>query len=281
MSASRPRPLCDFHVHTTYSDGGHAPHEVAAAAYEMGFTALGFSTHSYTHFDESYCIRRERIASYLDEIAAVRREYDGRMKIYAGVEQDYYSDHPTDAFDYVIGSVHYLCVGGTYYAIDHRRDLILNAAEEAFGGDIYALVEEYYRVAGDIIEKTHPDLIGHFDVITKFNEKNPFFDETHPRYLAARQAALDKLLVGRVPFEVNTGAISRGHKTSPYPASDALDYIGAHGGKVILSSDSHAKSTIAYAFDEASALVDAMGFNPASATSEFLARLDARRMHKS
>ncbi len=265
--------LCDFHVHTTYSDGAHTPHEVAAASYEMGVTALGFSTHSYTHFDESYCIMPDRIDAYRREVAALKELYRGRMQIFCGVEQDYWSDYPTGGFDYVIGSVHYLRVGEKYYAIDHRRDLILQAAEEGFGGDIYALIEAYYRTIGDIGDRVRPDIIGHFDVITKFNEKTPFFDETHPRYLAARQAALDRLLACRIPFEVNTGAMSRGYKTAPYPAADALTYILAHGGEVLPTSDSHARTTVCYAIDAAGAQLTAMGFSPCKTQRALLDRL--------
>ncbi len=265
--------LCDFHVHTTFSDGAHSPAEVARAAYEMGVEALGFSTHSYTHFDESYCIMPNRIDAYFDEINRLKQAYDGKMVILAGVEQDYYSTYPADRFDYVIGSVHYLCVNGKYYAIDHRRDLLLEATEEAFGGDVYALIEEYYRVVGDVAEKLHPDIIGHFDVITKFNEKTPFFDETHPRYLAARQAALDKLLLSGVAFEVNTGAMSRGYKTCPYPMPDVLSYLRQHRGEVLLSSDSHARGTVTHAFEEVYPALVRLGFDPSATCHRILAHI--------
>ncbi len=269
--------LCDFHVHTTYSDGAHTPTEVAAVAYEMGMTAIGFSTHSYTHFDESYCIMPDRIETYLREIAELKRTYAGRMQIFCGVEQDCLSDYPTDAFDYVIGSVHYLQVDDTYYAIDHRRDILLTAVEEGYGGDVYAMIEAYYETVAALADRVKPDLIGHFDVITKFNEKAPFFDETHPRYLAARQAALDRLLSYGVPFEVNTGAMFRGYKTSPYPAADALAYIRAAGGSVLPTSDSHMKGSLCHAFSTMSEMLSAHGFSPRATQEAFLARLTERK----
>ncbi len=273
-------PLCDLHTHTTFSDGAHTPAEMAEAAYALGVTALGFSTHSYTHFDESYCIMPSEIEAYRQEVNAQKQRYAGRMQIFCGVEQDYYSTYPTDGFDYIIGSVHYLRIGETYYAIDHRKDLLLQAAEEGFGGDIYALIEEYYRVVGDLVDHVRPDLIGHFDVITKFNEKDPFFDETHPRYLAARNAALNRLLASGIPFEANTGAISRGYKTTPYPARDALQYIHAHGGEVIPSSDSHAKGSVCHAFESTQALLVSLGFTPEKTQAALLARIAARAAKK-
>ena len=56
-------------------------------------------------------------------------------------------------------------------------------------------------------------------------------------------------------FEINTGAISRGYRTVPYPSADQIAYIRSKGGVLILSSDSHAAGTICYDFEEFADLV--------------------------
>ena len=61
--------------------------------------------------------------------------------------------------------------------------------------------------------------------------------------------AADALLKTGKPFEINTGAVSRGYRTSPYPDREICRYILDHGGKLIFSSDSHAKETIGYGFE--------------------------------
>ena len=101
-----------------------------------------------------------------------------------------------------------------------------------------------------MVEVTKCDIIGHFDLITKFIEQDAGFDVRHPRYVKAWQAAADMLLKTGRPFEINTGAMSRGYRTEPYPAREIRNYIRAHGGKLILSSDSHQKDTIAHRFSE-------------------------------
>ena len=53
-----------------------------------------------------------------------------------------------------------------------------------------------------------------------------------------------------VPFEINTGAISKGYRTEPYPAKNIRDYIRQQGGRFILSSDSHRTDTLCYGFEE-------------------------------
>ena len=50
--------------------------------------------------------------------------------------------------------------------------------------------------------------MGHFDLLTKFNEGDRLFDAGAPRYLDAAMGALDTLLKEDVLFEINTGAMS-------------------------------------------------------------------------
>jgi histidinol-phosphatase (PHP family) len=113
-----------------------------------------------------------------------------------------------------------------------------------------------------IVNKTDADIIGHFDLITKFNEKSPRFDESEPRYRKAAIDAVDSLLTYCRPFEVNTGAISRGYRTTPYPSRGLLEYINARGGCVILSSDSHRADTLNFVFKDALDIVRSVGFTP-------------------
>lgn len=72
--------------------------------------------------------------------------------------------------------------------------------------------------------------------------------------------ALEKLLKRDVIFEINTGAISRGYRTSPYPAPFLLRAIREKGGRVCITSDSHSARTVLFAFDAAEALARACGF---------------------
>ena len=61
------------------------------------------------------------------------------------------------------------------------------------------------------------DIVGHFDLLTKFNERRCFFDEESPAYRRAALRAMEALVAAGKIFEVNTGAISRGYRSTPYP----------------------------------------------------------------
>lgn len=240
--------MTDLHVHTTYSDGRSTPEEMVQAAIAKDMTTLGFSDHSYTHFDTAYCIPKEKIPAYRAEIEALKAQYAGQLEILCGIEQDFYSEESTEGYDYVIGSVHYVKAGEKYLPVDESRQALLRAVQEAFSGDFYALAEAYYQTVALVAETLRPTFIGHFDLISKFNEDGKLFDETHPRYIAAWQAAADKLLEANIPFEINTGAVSRGYRTAPYPAAPIREYLANRGARFLWSSDSHRADTLCFGF---------------------------------
>ena len=249
----------DLHTHTTFCDGKNSPEEMVCAAVEQGLWRIGFSAHSHTFFDESYCLAKERYEEYRAEIARLKEVYAGKISILCGVEQDRYSTAPTEGFDYVIGSVHYMKVGGNYLSVDESVQAFYDTCRTHFNGDFYAMAECYYETVSHVVSATKCDFIGHFDLITKFNEGGIFFDENHPRYVAAWQSALDTLLKENVPFEINTGAISRRYRKSPYPAPPILERIAQKGGKVLLSGDTHSAASLCCAFDTCEKLVQELG----------------------
>ncbi len=240
----------DLHIHTTYSDGINTPLEVVKFAINNGVGTLGFSDHSFTSFDTSYCIKKDDISSYKSEVLKLKKEYSGKINILLGIEQDYYSDEDTTDYEYIIGSVHYLKIDDNYIPVDESVEILKNAIDEHFDGDVYALIECYYDTVADIINKTNADIIGHFDLISKFNENGELFNEKDARYINAYKKACDKLVTHNKLFEINTGAISRGYRSTPYPSSDIYSYLKSLGAKFILSSDSHSKNTLCYLFEK-------------------------------
>ena len=237
-----------FHTHTKYCDGKNTPREMVEKALELGFSALGFSGHAYTPPEPEYSMSLEDTEIYKSEIRALHDEVSGRLDIYCGIEMDYYSETDTTDFDYVIGSVHYLERGGKFYNIDGSPERF-ERATEAFG-DVYTLIEAYYDAVSDVVRKTDADIIGHFDLITKFNERENLFSTTHPRYVAAVDKALSALIPTGKIFEINTGAMARGYRKSPYPSLDILKKLCDNGAKLLLTSDCHDAENLDFGFDE-------------------------------
>ena len=250
----------NLHSHTTYCDGLNTAEEMVLAAIEKGFDTFGFSGHSYIDFDDSWCMSLESTKEYFTEIQLLKEKYNNQITILCGVEQDYLSETSIEEYDYVIGSVHVIPKNGEYISVDYTAESLIDNINKHYNGDALSLAEDYFEMIGNVYKKTKCHIVGHFDLLTKFNEKTPIFDTSHPRYIKAAEKALSKLLDDNVIFEVNTGAISRGYRTSPYPSKELLLKIKEAGGKVILSSDTHSIKTVDAGYEDAIALLKDCGF---------------------
>lgn len=249
----------DFHTHTVYCDGKNTPREMVERAIEMGLSALGFSGHGLTTHDSSFCMTEENTAKYIKEITALKEEFDGKIDILLGLEADLHSVFDRGLFDYVIGSVHYYEKDGLKIGVDDCAERTLEAAI-LFGGTD-ELARMYFNDVARVKTVTGCDIIGHFDLLSKFDETKPVFLPYSKAYKDSAIDAVDELLKTDAVFEVNTGAISRGYRTAPYPAPFILKRICEKGGSVILTGDAHSKDTLCYKFDEAIEYVRECGFD--------------------
>ncbi|MBQ9211229.1 MAG: histidinol-phosphatase [Clostridia bacterium] len=240
--------MMDLHTHSTFSDGAHSPEEMVQEAIAKGLRQYGISDHSHADWDE-VCMPTENIPAYHQELRRLKEAYAGQIEIKCGLERDYYSDDFSE-YDYVIGSVHAMRMPDGYYlCVDWMPERMERDCETYFGGDWYALTEAFFQLEADVVRRTKCDIIGHFDLVSKFNEQRRWFDPAHPRYRAAWQGAAETLLRTGKTFEVNTGAISRGYRTDAYPAKEIRTYLKEKGAKLILSSDAHQKENICFQFD--------------------------------
>ncbi len=240
----------DFHVHTTFCDGKSTPEELVKKAISLNFSELGLVCHAYTPCDESYCIKKENVKPFIEEVNRLKEKYKGVIKVYIGVEYDYFADMEVEDFDYVIGAVHYVLKDGKYIEVDGSKEGLIKDINEYYGGDFYAFCEDYYNTLGNIYSKVTPTFIAHFDLVTKFNKLFDLFDENNARYKLAWKNSLDKLLSKNAVFEINVGGIIRGYKDTPYPSKEQIDYIINGGGKFIVNTDSHSSSTLNFDYSE-------------------------------
>ena len=249
----------NFHTHSVFCDGGDTPAVMAATALEKGLTHLGFSGHCYLPFDPCG-IPPERMEAYRRSVLHLKEEYRGRLHIFLGIEQDYFGGMRAEGFDYAIGSVHFLSKNGETLCVDRSREETDRIIADFFGGDPYAYAEAYFALVGEVLEVTGGDFVGHFDLIRKFDEEGRIFDETHPRYRAAVLAALERLCAKNALFEINTGAIARGYRKTPYPSLWILEEIRQRGGGILINSDCHHAPDLDCAYEQAVALAKAAGF---------------------
>ena len=262
------RKLCaDFHTHTTYCDGKSTPRQMVEAAYSMGLTDFGISGHAdYSMWEPGFGMSDAILSAYKQELEILREEYAGKVNIYIGIELDTLG--PVQQAEYAIGSTHSVLKDGHLVTVDDTEEKLVQAVETLWNGDWYAMARDYFELEATVYDKLHCDWVGHFDLLTKFNEGYKHFDETKDAYLEPALAAMKKLHGQGLPFEINTGAMSRGYRTAPYPNPILLRELHAMGGRIMINSDSHSAGTIAYAFDQAEKIAYECGFRKVTVWSK-------------
>lgn len=229
------------------------------AAEAAGLESVGLSVHSPMPFESDWALPQGRLPAYMEEVRRLKKKYAGRMRVYLGIEWDVLSKADLAEFDYVIGSVHHLPEEG-FPTVDESEEATGRYLAKLFGGDADAAAAEYFAQLDRVAEEPEADIVGHFDLLTKFDERRHFFDPGSPAFRRAAHTAMERLVKAGKIFEVNTGAISRGYRTTPYPSRQLLDALREMGGRVTVSADAHSAAGIVCAFDQAEALIRACGF---------------------
>ncbi len=253
--------LQNLHTHCIYWDGSDTTEEMVLEAIEKGFDSLGFSSHSPMFFSPTAKVSPTGILLYRESVALLKKKYADRIKLYCGLEVEMLSNPPMGGYDYLIGSVHYFKFGDNYVGFDRDAQTVKKVIDDHFGGDGMKYATTYYEYLSHLPEYGNFDIIGHFDLITKHCEKADFFDTESKTY---RDAALSAAhaLAGKIPFfEVNTGAISRKNRTSPYPQKFILKELKTLGFGAIISSDCHDRKYLDCGFQEARELLAECGFS--------------------
>lgn len=253
----------NLHTHTTFCDGRNTPEEMICAAIECGFTSLGFSSHANTCFADS-CEMGDGVEAYKREITRLKNEYDQKIKIYLGTELDTYSEGYMDmsGYDYKIASVHYAVINGEKvcydFSVAHAEDIIARH----FGGDGMGYAALYFETMATMPTHISGDFVGHFDLLTKYEEKAPrLFDTGSAKYRKMALDALDAVRERFDVFELNVGSVARGYKSTPYPAPFILDRMRELDCKMVITTDCHNKSFLNYGFDSSVELLRSHGFS--------------------
>ena len=192
--------LQSLHTHSLYDDGQDTLARMAQNAEAAGLDALGFSGHSPLPFANDWAIDQSCLADYLREARSLQADFRGRFSLYCGLEWDSCSPLPEQKLDYLIGSVHYFPAlpDGTRFTVDGSAQLLAQCAQVQFGGDMAAQADCYYALVARLAEVPQVDIVGHFDLITKFDEPHTRYPIVPPSARAAmerliRENALEKM----------------------------------------------------------------------------------------
>lgn len=238
----------NYHTHTTFCDGSSTAEEQVNKALELGFVALGFSSHVDPGIPMDW-------QAYTAEVRRLQEERAGSLDILLGAELDNLWDRShCPGAEYVIGSTHYIPVPDDEPlagCVDYEPEISERCCREYFGGDWYAMCRAYFEFEAQVVERTQCTFVGHFDLVTRFNDELHAFDEEDPRYVGPALEAMEHLVEQGVPLEINCGAFNRGRKEELYPRRSLLRALRDFGGEILITSDAHDAALLNGGFDVA------------------------------
>lgn len=261
--------LANYHTHNHYCDGKEAPEAYVKKAIELGFKALGFSSHAPVLFENDYSISPEKLGDYCSEIERLKNIYSDQIDLFLSLEADYIPNKTHDflyfrkecKLDYIIGAIHLVAhpISGEIWFIDggkqERWDKGLN---DVFGGDIQDGVKAFYRQTNEMIESQRLDILGHFDKI-KMHNKNRFFSQEDRWYQNLIQEGLQLIKEKGVVMEINTRGLYKGRFDELFPNSSIFQKAQEMGIPLMLNTDAHHPNELLGYYSEAMEIIRKVG----------------------
>ena len=106
------RMWSNFHTHSQYCDGKGALKDYLEAGKKSVLSSIGFSSHAPIPITCKWCMKKEALPLYLQEIESLKTSYQD-IEIYKGLEIDFIPGiiSPEDyksVLDYTLGSIHFV-----------------------------------------------------------------------------------------------------------------------------------------------------------------------------
>ncbi len=244
----------DYHVHTTYSDGGGTIAECVEHAISKGLPEIGIADHlsavQPTTWDSS-SIPFALLDRYVEEVRDAAARYD-EIVVLLGVEADYVPEYEAELaellsaypFDFVVGGVH--VIDGFDFDDPAQRD-------DARWSNADALFAASYQAVRRAAEFGRFDILAHLDYIGLWGHT------AGPTVDAEIDAALDAIAASGSAIELNTDRISDPAGVM-YPSVDILRRALVRGIPLVISSDAHAAQHVGRLWDEGMARAREAGY---------------------
>ena len=249
--------MYDSHMHTPLCK--HAtgtPAEYVQAAKNAGLQGMVMTDHNPmpAWFDAEVRMSAEQLPFYQVMLEKTRAEA-GDFYVGIGLEADF---HPGTeyfvkkqleayAYDYVIGSVHFIGA----WPFDHPH-----FTAEYEGRDLRGIYVEYFKLIVAAAKSGLYHSIGHLDLPKKFGHV------PQGGYLDLAEEALRVIAGEGLALDVNTAGW-RKPINELYPSAEVLARANQLGIPVVLGSDAHQPSEVGHRFAEAAVLLKSIGYSQA------------------
>lgn len=241
-------------MHSNYSDGTSTIEDLVKSAIEKGLTTICITDHMPLPFETYYAVGMDKIQIYRDEIDSLGQLYCHKLTLLKGLEIEYmpeisgWIEPIVDmGWDFLIVSVHGLLIDNSHYLVNENETEFEKTLDTVFKGDIQAFCRQYYHTVQQAVKESRCDIVGHLDVIKKYNHANKYFDETSFWYQELVEETLDVIKSCHLKMEINTaGLIHPVHEA--YPSPWIITSAIKRGISFVMGSDSHTPETLGQYF---------------------------------
>ncbi|HNQ74265.1 MAG TPA: histidinol-phosphatase HisJ family protein [Verrucomicrobiota bacterium] len=245
----------DYHLHTPLCRHAQGePVDYARRAAELGFSEIGFSDHAPMARDDfdDWRMLHSQLGEYVEKVRQAQREVP-QLTIRLALEVDYLPGQEAwiqqlateHAWDYLIGSVHYVTED---WAIDNPHQLARWQDHEI--SDVWCA---YFDRLTQAAASGLFNIIGHADLPKKFGHR-PAQDCT-PLYRRLLAAAKSQACA----IELNTAGLRKDCREI-YPSRELLALAQAAGVPITFGSDAHRPEELGAGFAAAVQLARDVGY---------------------
>ena len=227
----------NYHTHhylCTHAKGNTEDYVIEAL--KIGLIELGISDHAPNTRVNDVGVRMKPsdLPIYLADIEAAQLKYSGKIKIYKGLEVEYFYDHE-EYYDFLREKVDYLIHGQHYISMTKRMDDLIS-------GFSLRTIEEIYRYASyleDAMESGYFDIYAHPDL---YMHNYPQFDK-YAEIVAHRICKSAEK--HNIILEFNANGYRRAGKNTKngfepnYPRKEFWEIVKKYNIRTIFGSDAH------------------------------------------
>jgi histidinol-phosphatase (PHP family) len=264
----------NYHTHSKYCDGKNELIDYVSMARQKNIKSLGFSSHAPVPFDCKWCMPKDKLAAYLEQIDTLKISHQD-IELYKSLEIDFIPGVISpfefkDELDYTIGSIHFIdkLPDNTPWEIDGTHAVFKEGYEKIFNSNIRDVLVRYFELTREMIYASDPTIIGHLDKIKIQNIDGKYFNETDQWYKDEVLKTLKLIEQAESIVEVNTRGIYQKKTTTTYPSPWILEIIRDKNIPITISSDAHHPDDLTNQFEQTSELLLKMKFKKLSILSE-------------
>lgn len=262
----------DYHSHTSYSfDSNASIDAMVQQAIDLGLEELCITDHIDFTYPECKIVSPHGVAANIAAVRDAARRYRGQIKLPVGVEIGLRPDCAKIAgeliaahdFDFVIGSVHEVDGIDFYYYHELFEN---NTKQQAY--------DKYFEATLQVVLTCENyDVLGHMDYVERYAATRGHYADAALEYKNHRELVDEilRVLVSKGKgIEINTSGLAYGLGRVHPQVAIVARYFEMGGEIITVGSDAHSPGKIAYGFDVAQDMLEALGIR-------YVARFKGRR----